>query len=166
MKVPKLVTQINFQSSQSESESFGSFAWNQRRNIFGSKRHKKQIRNHSNGKFSFFLSCFLSFFLGSPVSLGPQLFLILMTIFKRRWVICSKKLLDTKISLAFAIICNCSKIKKVSIQADASFRPKCTTARIATARQKHWKMSTAQIWLKKVEKSGTCMAVQLKNRVG
>jgi hypothetical protein len=81
--------------------------------------------------------CFLSFFLGSPVSLGPLLFLILMTIFKRRWVICSKKLLDTKISLAVAIICNCSKIKKVSIRADASFRPKCTTARIATAQQKH-----------------------------
>ncbi len=65
----------------------------------------------------------------------------------------------------------------MSCRADASFRPKCTTARIATARQKHWKMSTARIkksWkygtgmavqLKKVEKSGTCMAVQLKNRV-
>ncbi len=62
----------------------------------------------------------------------------------------------------------------MSFRADASFRPKCTTARIATARQKHWKMSTAQIqkswksgtctvvWLKKVEKSGTCMAVRLK----
>ncbi len=69
------------------------------------------------------------------------------------------------------------KNKKVSFWADASFRPKCRTARIATARQKHWKMSTAQIkksWksgtctavrLKKVEKSGTYTAVRLKNRV-
>ena len=65
----------------------------------------------------------------------------------------------------------------MSCQADASFRPKCTTARIATAWQKHWKMSTARIkksWkyrtctavrLKKVEKSGTCTAIRLKNRV-
>ena len=65
----------------------------------------------------------------------------------------------------------------MSCRADTSFRPKCTTARIATARQKHWKMSTARIkkswksgtctavWLKKVEKSGTCTAVRLKNRV-
>ncbi len=64
----------------------------------------------------------------------------------------------------------------MSCQADASFRPKCTTARIATAQQKHWKMSTARIqkrlksgtctavWLKKVEKSGTCMAVRLKKQ--
>ncbi len=64
-----------------------------------------------------------------------------------------------------------------SFQADASFRPKWPTARIATARQKHWKMSTAWIkksWksgtctavrLKKVENSGTCTAVRLKNRV-
>ncbi len=63
----------------------------------------------------------------------------------------------------------------MSCRADASFRPKCTTARIATARiatariatariatarQKHWKMSTARI--KKSWKSGTCTAVQLK----
>ncbi len=65
----------------------------------------------------------------------------------------------------------------MSCWADASFRPKCTSARIATARQKHWKMSTARIkkswksgtctavWLKKVEKSGTCTAVRLKTRV-
>jgi hypothetical protein len=65
----------------------------------------------------------------------------------------------------------------MSCRADASFRPKCTTAWIATAQQKRWKMSTALIkksWksgtctavrLKKVEKSGTCTAVRLKNRV-
>ncbi len=65
----------------------------------------------------------------------------------------------------------------ISCRADASFRPKFTTARIATAQQKHWKMSTARIkksWksgtctavgLKIVEKSGTCTAVWLKNRV-
>ena len=79
--------------------------------------------------------------------------------------------------LSCANICNCSKIKKVSFRADASFRPKCTTAWIATAWQKPWKISTARIkksWnsgtctavrLKKVEKSGTCAAVRLKNRV-
>jgi hypothetical protein len=47
----------------------------------------------------------------------------------------------------------------VSFQADASFRPKWTTARIATARQKHWKMSTALII--KNWKSGTCTTVGL-----
>jgi hypothetical protein len=39
-----------------------------------------------------------------------------------------------------------------------------STARIATAWQKDWKMSTAQII--KNWKSGTCKAVWLKNRVG
>ena len=33
----------------------------------------------------------------------------------------------------------------MSCQANAFFRPKCATARIATARQNHWKMSTAWI---------------------
>jgi hypothetical protein len=47
--------------------------------------------------------------------------------------------------------------------ADASFRPKWTTAQIATGWQKHWKMSTARN-IKKL-KSGTCTAVWLKNRV-
>jgi hypothetical protein len=55
---------------------------------------------------------------------------------------------------------NCSKIKKVSFRADASFRPKRSTAWIATAQQKHWKMSTARII--KNWKSGTCRAVRLK----
>ncbi len=50
----------------------------------------------------------------------------------------------------------------MSCRADASFRPKCTTARIATARQKHWKMSAARI--KKSWKSGTCTAVWLKKQ--
>ncbi len=65
----------------------------------------------------------------------------------------------------------------MSCRADVFFIQKWPTAQIATARQKHWKMSTAQIkksWksgtctavrLKKVEKSGTCTAVRLKNRV-
>ncbi len=51
------------------------------------------------------------------------------------------------------------KSKKVAFRADASFRPKWSTARIGTAQQKHWKMSTARIirnW-----KPGTCMAVWL-----
>ena len=37
------------------------------------------------------------------------------------------------------------KTPKKSFRADAIFRPKWSTARIATARQKHWKMSTARI---------------------
>ncbi len=52
----------------------------------------------------------------------------------------------------------------MSLRADASFRPKWTTAQITTAQQKHWKMSTAQI--KKSWKPGTCTAVWLKNRAG
>ncbi len=51
------------------------------------------------------------------------------------------------------------KSKKDGFRADACFRPKWSTARIGTARQKHWKMSTARIirnW-----KSGTCMTVWL-----
>ena len=50
--------------------------------------------------------------------------------------------------------------QKKSFRADASFRPKWTTAQNATARQKHWKMSTAGII--KNWKSGTCTAVRLK----
>jgi hypothetical protein len=50
------------------------------------------------------------------------------------------------------------KNKKTSFQADASLRPKWTTAWIATARQKHWKMSTAQII--KNWKSGSCTALK------
>ncbi len=37
------------------------------------------------------------------------------------------------------------KTPKKSCRADAIFRPKWSTARIATAWQKHWKMSTARI---------------------
>jgi hypothetical protein len=37
------------------------------------------------------------------------------------------------------------KNPKKSFRADAIFRPKWSTAQIATARQKHWKISTAQI---------------------
>ncbi len=51
----------------------------------------------------------------------------------------------------------------MSFRADASFTPKWTTARIATAQQKHWKMSTARII--KNWKSGTCTAVRLKNYI-
>jgi hypothetical protein len=69
--------------------------------------------------------------------------------------ICSKKLLDTKISIAqhclsrwqkyMNLLENQKSMAYMSCRADASFRPKCTTARIATAQQKHWKMSTARI---------------------
>ena len=71
------------------------------------------------------------------------------------------------------------KTPKKSFRADEIFRPKWSTALIATAWQKHWKMSTARIlkswksgtctavWLKKVEKIGTCMPVLLKqSRLG
>ncbi len=37
------------------------------------------------------------------------------------------------------------KSKKGSFRADSSFWPKWSTAQIATAGQKHWKMSTARI---------------------
>jgi hypothetical protein len=46
------------------------------------------------------------------------------------------QLLDT-IRADAQIYATAQKSKKVSFQADASFRPKCTTAQIATARQKH-----------------------------
>ncbi len=68
--------------------------------------------------------------------------------------ICSKNLLDTKISTArhrssrrqkyTKLLENQKSMPYVSCQADASFRPKLTTARIASARQKIKKMSTAQ----------------------
>ncbi len=55
------------------------------------------------------------------------------------------------------------KTPKKSFRADVIFRPKWSTARIATALQKHWKISTARIL--KSWKSGTCTAVWWKNRV-
>jgi hypothetical protein len=69
--------------------------------------------------------------------------------------ICSKKLLDTKISTArhcssrwqkyLHLLKNQKSMPYMSCRAYAFFRPKCATARIATAQQNHWKMSTARI---------------------
>ncbi len=74
--------------------------------------------------------------------------------------ICSKKLLDSKISTArhcsirwqkyINLLENQKSMPYMSCRAYAFFRPKCATARIATARiatawQNHWKMSTARI---------------------
>ncbi len=53
-------------------------------------------------------------------------------------------LLDT-IQADAQIYATAQKSKKVSFRADAILRPKCTTAQIATAWQKHWKISTALI---------------------
>jgi hypothetical protein len=68
--------------------------------------------------------------------------------------ICSKNLLDTKISTArhhssrwqkyMKLLENQKSMPYVSCRADASFRSKWTTARIASARQKIKKMSTAR----------------------
>jgi hypothetical protein len=80
------------------------------------------------------------------------------TTFRRRVIcskfICSKNLLDTKISTArhrssrrqkyTKLLENQKSMPYVSCWADASFRPKLTTARIASARQKIKKMSTAR----------------------
>ena len=72
--------------------------------------------------------------------------------------ICSKKLLNTKISIAqhcssrwqkyMHLLENQKSMPYMSCQADAFFRQKWITAQIATARQKIWKMSTAwqKIW--------------------
>ncbi len=69
--------------------------------------------------------------------------------------ICSKNLLDTKILTArhrssrwqkyMKLLENQKSMSYMSCRADAFFRPKCTTARIATAQQNHWKMLTARI---------------------
>ncbi len=108
--------------------------------------------------FSLFIKLLLSFLMLNLFFEGKKIVFLLFqyvelwienwSIFRRRVncskFICSKKLLDTKISTAQhrSSRCqkneNCSKIKKTSFQADASFRPKWTTARIATAWQKHW----------------------------